>query len=347
MQSLNEDAMAARKHIPSISLDVPRLLLKYAADQGIETSNVYELAGLSATHPQQSGGRMSFARFADLWEAVVQRSADPYFGLHFGEKVLGFAGGHILLAVMMNCGTLGEALERFCRYHHLLADFTRPSLVDDGDQLIFTWKQEAVIGQNYEDTILSMLSAVLKRLTDNRLQPVEVCFAHQAPVETTEYERIFGIRPRFDQPTNRLALERGTHATPIFLANPALLMTLEQYAQQLLGHHTPSDSWRNHTSTMIRQFLLRGEKPRLRDVAHALAISPRQLQNKLQAEGDSYQGVLDSVRKQMAIDCLNRGDMTVCEIAFLVGFSEQSGFNHSFKRWVGMTPGEYTASLRS
>jgi AraC-like DNA-binding protein len=33
--------------------------------------------------------------------------------------------------------------------------------------------------------------------------------------------------------------------------------------------------------------------------------------------------------------------MTICDIAFLLGFSEQSAFNHAFKKWTGKTPGEY------
>ncbi len=192
-----------------------------------------------------------------------------------------------------------------------------------------------------------MLNTVLKRLTGNDSHPIEVCFAHRSPTEPTEYERIFGICPHFDQPANCLALEPQARSMPIFLANPTLLMTLDRYARQLVSYCTPSEVWKDRTARTIRQILLRGEKPHLRNVAQALAISVRQLQYNLQAEGDAYQSILDAVRMQMAVDCLNRGDMTICEIAFLVGFSEQSSFNHSFKCWTGMTPSEYIASLRS
>jgi len=46
-------------------------------------------------------------------------------------------------------------------------------------------------------------------------------------------------------------------------------------------------------------------------------------------------------------ECLKRGDMSICAIAFLLGVSEQSSFNHRFKGWLGLPPGEYAARLRS
>ncbi|MCP5040578.1 MAG: AraC family transcriptional regulator, partial [bacterium] len=30
-----------------------------------------------------------------------------------------------------------------------------------------------------------------------------------------------------------------------------------------------------------------------------------------------------------------------CELALLLGFSEQSAFNHAFKRWTGSPPREF------
>ena len=33
--------------------------------------------------------------------------------------------------------------------------------------------------------------------------------------------------------------------------------------------------------------------------------------------------------------------MSLCDMAFLLGFSEQSSFTHTFKRWTGSTPGAY------
>ena len=38
------------------------------------------------------------------------------------------------------------------------------------------------------------------------------------------------------------------------------------------------------------------------------------------------------------------GDYTQAEVAFMVGFSDQSNFARAFKRWTGMSPGEFQSA---
>ncbi|MFT3693364.1 MAG: AraC family transcriptional regulator [Kofleriaceae bacterium] len=39
-----------------------------------------------------------------------------------------------------------------------------------------------------------------------------------------------------------------------------------------------------------------------------------------------------------------RAAMSASEVAYLVGFSEPPAFFKAFKRWTGMTPGEFQAT---
>jgi AraC-like DNA-binding protein len=76
-------------------------------------------------------------------------------------------------------------------------------------------------------------------------------------------------------------------------------------------------------------------------VASRLYRSTSTLQRQLNAEGTSYREVLESTRKVLAEQYLKEGGMSKAEIAFLVGFADQSNFSRAFKRWTGMSPGEY------
>ena len=38
---------------------------------------------------------------------------------------------------------------------------------------------------------------------------------------------------------------------------------------------------------------------------------------------------------------LSRGTISASEVAYLVGFTEPPAFFKAFKRWTGMTPGEF------
>jgi AraC-like DNA-binding protein len=76
-------------------------------------------------------------------------------------------------------------------------------------------------------------------------------------------------------------------------------------------------------------------------------MTVRNLQLKLKEEGTSFRILLDEVRKQIAIGYLKDGSESICEIALLLGFADQSAFHHAFKRWTGKTPGEYRSRLVS
>jgi AraC-like DNA-binding protein len=59
--------------------------------------------------------------------------------------------------------------------------------------------------------------------------------------------------------------------------------------------------------------------------------------------GFTYQQVLDQTRHELAQGYLDDQTKSVTEVAFLLGFSEQSAFTRAFKRWSGISPSGYRA----
>ena len=55
----------------------------------------------------------------------------------------------------------------------------------------------------------------------------------------------------------------------------------------------------------------------------------------------SYSDLQDDVRKTLALNLLENKTLALGEIAFSLGYSEVSAFNHAFRRWVGQSPGDY------
>jgi AraC-like DNA-binding protein len=49
------------------------------------------------------------------------------------------------------------------------------------------------------------------------------------------------------------------------------------------------------------------------------------------------------MRADLAMHYLGEQDLSVSEIAWLVGFQEVSAFTHAFKRWTGRTPTQVRA----
>lgn len=56
---------------------------------------------------------------------------------------------------------------------------------------------------------------------------------------------------------------------------------------------------------------------------------------------------LRRIRVRRACDLLTSGDAALSEIAYSIGFADQSHFTRSFRRETGVTPGEYRRLVRS
>ncbi len=330
------------------SSDLVGILLRYASRIGIDTEGVCEKVGLDSSVADEPGARIPAQEFNALWEAIVRRSGDLDFALHFGEAAHEFFGGHILFSVMMNCPTVGDALERFFRYHSLMANIHEMRISRKGTYAyvrLETPRPGVQLHPHHAEASLTLVVTVLRRLSENRIDPVEVRFTHPEPPDVTEHERIFRSPVLFRQPGTRMILRREDLALPIFMASPDLLEALERFADERVQDLYGRDSWSDRVTRSIGEMLSKGERPGIESAAKGLAVSTRNLQGKLKAEGVSYQQLLDRIREEIARQHLEMPEVTICDIAFLLGFSEQSAFNHAFKKWTGKTPGEHRKAM--
>ncbi|WP_065751919.1 helix-turn-helix transcriptional regulator [Bradyrhizobium paxllaeri] len=67
-------------------------------------------------------------------------------------------------------------------------------------------------------------------------------------------------------------------------------------------------------------------------------MSRRTLARALAAEGLTFSALLDQYRMDLAKAYLTHGELTISQIAWLLGYREVSTFTHAFKRWTGTTP---------
>jgi AraC-like DNA-binding protein len=74
------------------------------------------------------------------------------------------------------------------------------------------------------------------------------------------------------------------------------------------------------------------------EIARRLGVSKRTLTRRLAAEGTTFSGVLESLRRNLARRYLAEQELSISQIAWLLGYGEVSSFTHAFKRWAGQTP---------
>lgn len=80
-------------------------------------------------------------------------------------------------------------------------------------------------------------------------------------------------------------------------------------------------------------------------VSERLGISTRTLQRKLQAEGTSFQQQLNHTRELMAKTYLANVNLSIEEIAYLLGYQDVSSFQRAFGSWTSMNPTEYRKNV--
>ena len=74
------------------------------------------------------------------------------------------------------------------------------------------------------------------------------------------------------------------------------------------------------------------------DVARVMALHPRTLQRRLADENTSFQDQLALARRNFAERSLADGELSISDIAYILGFAEPSAFHRAFRRWTGRTP---------
>jgi len=124
---------------------------------------------------------------------------------------------------------------------------------------------------------------------------------------------------------------------PLAFANPITAATVRQTCDQLLAEMHSAAGLAGRLASLLLH--APGRFPDIEAASAQLEMSARTLRRRLQAEGTSYQQLLDTVRRQLALDYLQRTGMSVEDIASSLGFSDAANFRHAFKRWTGRTAG--------
>jgi AraC-like DNA-binding protein len=158
---------------------------------------------------------------------------------------------------------------------------------------------------------------------------LEASFMHpEPPGQLAAYRRCFRSRCFFSHPSNSLLLAEDVLAWPVQAVN-------------ILAGVKPANCTRKFSLASLQQFLVLALARGDFQLAHAAAyfhLSSRTLQRRLSQQGVAYQPLLKQQRLRLAEDYLLYSDMGLQEISQLLGFKEQSSFNHFFMAARGVTP---------
>jgi AraC-like DNA-binding protein len=286
----------------------------------------------------------------NAWHSAHQITQDPIIGLHVGEKIHPNDYG-LLGQIMMNCSHLGEALESILNVEFIINNlFVSKVIIENGVAVnrIYCQQYEAEsIRHIIEQDISALINIgifVMNKDYGEHNRPIEIHFRHKPAAEIAEYERILKTKVLFEQEFNQAIFPLEILESPIYNPNPRIAALLTEELQQLLHEVENKDTitlrlWRffqSHENTAQLD---------IENIANQFNITQRTLQRRLQQEGTSFQDELKYFRTQQAKQLLNSKTLSISEIAFEMGFNDNSAFHKAFKRWTNLTPKEYQASI--
>jgi len=332
-----------QKHTVSNSL--PSILVRYIDKKGLDTRPLYQCMNRDRSALADPETRLTAKQFDLLWHKAQEMAREQHFGLSFARELsMAWQGGNFIFNMMMNSLNVKAALERLVKYHDIVADAIRPVMDICSTHVRISWKYFGPADQipdQLGQALMALYTIMLRRLTENQMVLSSACFTSLAPDNLYPYNKIFNAPLYFNKPENELLIEKACLNLPILLADDNVRTALEQLAQERMTTLFAENTLPQKVSTLIGKLFLDGKKASLTHVAKDLAMSPRNLQLKLKKDGTSYQEILDNLRKKIALDHLQDPDAYMSDLAFLLGYSDQSAFNHAFKRWTGKTPGQY------
>jgi AraC-like DNA-binding protein len=316
-------------------------LLDAAMARGVTPAALARAAGLPDGALAPLPESLAAGDYLRLLDAGAELAQDAHFGLHVGECVkLGTYSVYGL--VLLACRDFGQAVEQTMRYEALAHDLGRSQLSLDGASARYEWTSHYPdASRHLADSVFAGIQTFGRWLAGAQLPPAEVSFTHGGSADTHEYERVFGALPRFGAALNAARFDAALLALPVPNADITLYPVLQQHAERLLSQReaAPPAIVAQVRAAIIRN--LAHDRVRLNAIAAELGLSPRTLQRKLADAGASFQQVLDAARYALARDYLRQGSLSLLEIAFLLGYQEQSAFTHAFKEWSGMNPGAW------
>lgn len=325
-----------------VSARIGAMIVHGASVAGVDPSELRAATGFDPSLASDADARIPISLEEALWVEAARRTGDDFFALHAAEAIRP-GMFDVLDYAVRTAPTLREALDRLARYNRLEHDLAIFSIEDRGEVVRvehgFRTPGLRPVRHASEFTLASLV-VIGSQMLGEPLHALAVQFGHEAPAELSEFERLFGVQPRFDFPGNAIAFDSTTLHRPLPAADPSLWRVMERYAEDLLSTRPePAQSTAQRVRRMLSSTLGEGDVS-LGGTAARLRMSERSLQRRLADEGVSFELVLDALRRELALRYLGDRRLAISEVAYLLGYSEPSAFHRAFKRWTGHTPSE-------
>jgi AraC-like DNA-binding protein len=331
----------AKHHLDTAPSDtgiIVRLAFALAEEKGADVETLLRKSGLSRKQVHDLNTRLKVRSEIKFLDLVAEAVGDDLIGFHLSQEFdLREIG--LLYYVFASANRLDEALRYAARYS---------SIVNEGIRLTFRERRETRVAFEYfgvprhlDRQLIEFWVATLIRCcrqsTNRHLTAERVSFVHRRKV-TPELSAFFNCDIRFGAQVDETVFSPSIRDIIVVSGDPYLNRLLVKYCEEALAHRQASrSSFRLSVENTIALIMPHG-KAQAGEVARKLGMSQRTLARRLASEELRFAGVLQELRYDLAKRHLADKELSISQIAWLLGYQDVSAFSAAFKRWTGKTP---------
>jgi AraC-like DNA-binding protein len=167
-------------------------------------------------------------------------------------------------------------------------------------------------------------------------------FTHAALSPPAVYRAVFGVTPQFSAAHSGVVSARALLDAPLAGSNARLKQIAEHFLESVAL--PAGDALAPRARAIIARLMRVGDCTQT-DLSRALGLHERTLQRRLQAEGATFEGLRDDVRRELAQAYLAQRNIPLAHVADMLGYAEPSAFTRACQRWFGQAPREVRKRL--
>ena len=284
-------------------------------------------------------GVMSYRKMVQLLERASVELDCPDFGMRLAAMQEGTKIQDPLDIAVRNSPTLGEAF-RYCADHiHAYSPATQLCLEKTDDRRVFMRFEILVPRLSQQRQAIEHALARIQQasfvISRGLVGAREIWFTHEPLAPVSSYRAHLNAALRFGQSMNGLFFSQEDLDRPVPDTNPQLY----EIATGFIDHRFPSSTvtLSKRVHGIIARLLAEGNCTYER-VTSALGLHPRTLQRRLREEGESFESIRDSVRRDVALRYLQQPNVPLVRVTEILGYSETSVLSRSCHRWFSASP---------
>lgn len=286
---------------------------------------------------------------SDKWEAIatsaMEQLDDVCAGLSAGRcwhpsdlGTLGYA--------WLASSTLRTAFQRMARYMKVVGERGSLDIRDTGMQFrvsLLQRRSDARLCETIADFAMSLMFDMARENFGSSLNAVKLTLRRKKPDCAKHYIDFYGCSDvQFSAAEDSFSLSLADADMALPTANKQLAGVHDQILMQQLASLDKGDIVARCQSIILEN-LTNGSVSTDR-IARELHMSPRTLTRRLESQGTQLQKLVDETRRCLAQRYFSDPENSLSEVAFLLGFAQQSSLTRASNRWFGMSPKMYRHS---